>query len=46
METCLWLGVSTGAVVAFNLMLPTDRLLANVVVAPSGKFTFTEQFVP
>ncbi|KAI6182412.1 Syntaxin-binding protein 5 [Aphelenchoides bicaudatus] len=35
-ETTLWLGVSTGAIVAFNLMLPADRLLSNVVVAPSG----------
>ncbi|KAI6203414.1 hypothetical protein M3Y94_00553500 [Aphelenchoides besseyi] len=35
-EPCLWLGMSTGVVVAFNLFLPTDRIVLNVVVAPSG----------
>lgn len=36
LDPCLWLGMSTGVVVAFNLMLPMDRIISNVVVAPSG----------
>ncbi|KAI6233001.1 WD domain, G-beta repeat protein [Aphelenchoides fujianensis] len=35
-EPSLWLGTSTGVVVAFNLFLPTDRIVSNVIVAPSG----------
>uniref|UniRef100_A0A914BVM7 V-SNARE coiled-coil homology domain-containing protein n=1 Tax=Acrobeloides nanus TaxID=290746 RepID=A0A914BVM7_9BILA len=35
-EPCLWLGMSTGACVAFNLILPADRIVNSVVVAPSG----------
>uniref|UniRef100_A0A914D355 Uncharacterized protein n=1 Tax=Acrobeloides nanus TaxID=290746 RepID=A0A914D355_9BILA len=34
-EPCLWLGMSTGACVAFNLILPADRIVNSVVVAPS-----------
>ncbi|VDM45970.1 unnamed protein product [Toxocara canis] len=32
----LWLGTSTGACIAFNLLLPSDRLNSTVVVAPTG----------
>lgn len=33
---CLWLGTSTGACIAFSLLLPSDRLNSTVVVAPTG----------
>ncbi|KAI1721623.1 syntaxin-binding protein 5-like [Ditylenchus destructor] len=37
-EPCLWLGTSKGACVAFNLILPNDRIISNVVVAPSDMY--------
>ncbi|CAI4230060.1 unnamed protein product [Auanema sp. JU1783] len=33
---CIWIGTSTGAAIALNLILPQDRLVSTVVVAPSG----------
>ncbi|PAV82434.1 hypothetical protein WR25_27257 [Diploscapter pachys] len=33
---CLWVGTSSGAMLALNLLLPTDRINSTVVVAPSG----------
>lgn len=37
-EPCLWLGMSTGAITAFILQLPVDRITSSVIVAPSGKY--------
>ncbi|XGW20943.1 hypothetical protein V3C99_004147 [Haemonchus contortus] len=33
---CLWVGTSAGTSIALNLILPQDRLVSTVVVAPSG----------
>ncbi|EYB80807.1 hypothetical protein Y032_0399g739 [Ancylostoma ceylanicum] len=33
---CLWVGTSAGASIALNLILPQDRLISTVVIAPSG----------
>jgi hypothetical protein len=35
-EPSLWLGLSTGGSIAFNLQLPFDRITSSVVAAPSG----------
>uniref|UniRef100_A0A1I7XMR2 V-SNARE coiled-coil homology domain-containing protein n=1 Tax=Heterorhabditis bacteriophora TaxID=37862 RepID=A0A1I7XMR2_HETBA len=35
MAPCLWVGTSTGATIALNLILPQDRLVSTVVIAPS-----------
>ncbi|KAK6055349.1 hypothetical protein COOONC_07146 [Cooperia oncophora] len=35
---CLWVGTSAGTSIALNLILPQDRLVSTVVVAPSGFF--------
>ncbi|KAI3413421.1 hypothetical protein GPALN_010914 [Globodera pallida] len=37
LELCLWLGTSTGAVVAFQLQMPTNRIVSTVSVTPSGQ---------
>uniref|UniRef100_F1KQ48 Syntaxin-binding protein 5-like protein n=1 Tax=Ascaris suum TaxID=6253 RepID=F1KQ48_ASCSU len=43
---CLWLGTSTGACIAFSLLLPSDRLNSTVVVAPTGSiFRLKGQFL-
>ncbi|VDK51515.1 unnamed protein product [Anisakis simplex] len=43
---CLWLGTSMGTCIAFSLLLPTDRLNSNVVVAPTGSiFRLKGQFL-
>ncbi|KAL3098840.1 hypothetical protein niasHT_024594 [Heterodera trifolii] len=34
---CLWLGTSAGAVVAFQLQVPTNRTGASLTVTPSGR---------
>ncbi|WKX90246.1 hypothetical protein Q1695_009244 [Nippostrongylus brasiliensis] len=33
---CLWVGTSAGTSIALHLILPQDRLISTVVVAPSG----------
>ncbi|VDM52213.1 unnamed protein product [Angiostrongylus costaricensis] len=33
---CLWIGTNAGASIALNLILPQDRLISSVIVAPSG----------
>ncbi|EPB71329.1 WD domain, G-beta repeat protein [Ancylostoma ceylanicum] len=33
---CLWVGTSAGASIALNLILPQDRLISTVVIAPSA----------
>uniref|UniRef100_A0A183BJH4 Uncharacterized protein n=1 Tax=Globodera pallida TaxID=36090 RepID=A0A183BJH4_GLOPA len=38
LELCLWLGTSTGAVVAFQLQMPTNRIVSTVSVTPSEMF--------
>uniref|UniRef100_A0AC34QRG6 V-SNARE coiled-coil homology domain-containing protein n=1 Tax=Panagrolaimus sp. JU765 TaxID=591449 RepID=A0AC34QRG6_9BILA len=35
-DPCLWLGMSTGAITAFVLQLPVDRITSSVIAAPSG----------
>ncbi|CAD6184898.1 unnamed protein product [Caenorhabditis auriculariae] len=36
MAPCLWVGTSAGTTIALNLILPEDRFVSTVVVAPSG----------
>uniref|UniRef100_A0A1I7RY64 WD_REPEATS_REGION domain-containing protein n=1 Tax=Bursaphelenchus xylophilus TaxID=6326 RepID=A0A1I7RY64_BURXY len=45
-EPCLWLGMSSGVTVAFNLILPANRLTQSVVVAPcNGVIKLQEQII-